>query len=46
MTKKRVAFVMAFVLLCAAIPGAMADDTKTLKMLWFSDGQEGVECRV
>ena len=42
MTKKLVAFVMAFVLLCAAIPVAMADDTKTLKMLWFSDGQEGV----
>ena len=42
MTKKLVAFVMAFVLLCAAIPVAMADETKTLKMLWFSDGQEGV----
>ncbi len=42
MMKKLVALVLALALVCAAIPTVFAEETKTLTMLWFSDGQEGV----
>ena len=42
MAKKLLALALALMLLCATASTVLADDTKTLTMLWFSDGQEGV----
>ena len=42
MKKAFLAILLAACLLIGMIPGSVADDTKTLQMLWFSDGQEGI----